>query len=303
MPYVVARDGHEIFVRTFGRGRLNCLLVHGFASDGRSWLLHLLPSFDRYRFWIPDLRGFGRSAAAPLRHDDPLTTFAEDLEDIIHSFGLRDVALAGISMGAFTSLRALELSGERHFRRYLHIDQGPIIRNRPDYRHGLLGERQDEFFAGLASALDRIDALGVHDYDSVPEPIRAALADVFGLFASCAAENLVLRTLTRALAHRESMIRSVMPAPGFAAHIGIMRAYLEKNYDMRETLSKLSLPMTILVGQASRMYPAPGQRMIADYAKHAVVREVPHAGHMIPMDAPIRFRRELQAFLDPPAGR
>jgi len=46
------------------------------------------------------------------------------------------------------------------------------------------------------------------------------------------------------------------------------------------------------------MYPPAGQRTILALAPHATLRELPHAGHMIPYEAPRAFMQELSTFLD-----
>jgi len=300
MPFLTARDGEKLFVRVVGRGK-PCLLLHGFASDSTSWLPFVTPLSNRYRFFMPDLRGFGLSRRAPLRHACPLTVFAEDLEDLLPQLGLHSVPVAGISMGAFTALQSFRLFGGERYSRYMHIDQGLVIRNSAEYGHGLMGRRQAEFFARMQAALERVEreraANAELDYSRLPSEVRAEFAAIFGDFALAAFGRPPVRAALRPFLSWEFLIRRLMPPEGLATYLQIMRAYLEQDYDLRSTFSALRVPTTVLIGGASRMYPAEGQRATARLLAHARVCELPGVGHVIPVEAPVRFVSELSAFL------
>src|SRR5690606_5074988 len=110
MPYLTMRDGEQLYVRILGRGR-PCILLHGFGSNSLHWLPLIWPFLHQTRFILPDLRGFGRSH--PVRYNKPcvLTSFAEDLDDILDILGLEEVMLGGVSMGAYAALQYHRLSG------------------------------------------------------------------------------------------------------------------------------------------------------------------------------------------------
>jgi non-heme chloroperoxidase len=302
MPFVRARDGEKLHVRVLGRGA-PCLLLHGFASDSYSWLPFVAPLAHRYRFYLPDLRGFGLSRKAKLRHACPLTTYAEDLQDIVEQLRLSDLPLGGISMGAFTAVQSFKLFGRSRFSRYLHVDQGPVIRNHAGYEHGLLGARQAEFFGRLERLLARVQR-GTEDgsldlvYDRLPADMRREFASVFAEFMLAAFAGESLRALLRPLVGREAVVERLMPQEGLVTYLQIMRAYLEQDYDLRPAFRTISVPMTVIIGGASRMYPAAGQRAIAQLVPHASLREIAGAGHVVPLEAPVRFVSELRAFLD-----
>jgi pimeloyl-ACP methyl ester carboxylesterase len=265
------------------------------------------------RFFLPDLRGFGKSSHAPLRQACPLTTYAEDIEDLCDHFGLRSLALGGISMGAFTAVQSFKLFGGARYSRYLHVDQGPVIRNSEGYSHGLLGPRQPEFFARMATLIDALEqvlasaqtgaamspaaaALSLA-YEDLPAELRAELVAVFGQFMMAAFGTPALRGLMRRLVRWDALVRSMLPQAALATHLQIMRAYLEQDYDLRAAFRRIAVPTTVLIGGASRMYPAAGQRAIGQLVPHSVVRELDGVGHALPIEAPLRFVRELKEFL------
>ena len=87
MPSITLHDGQSIHVRTVGRGK-PVVLVHGFASNSSHWLPNVLPLAHRYRFILPDLRGFGRSSAAQITDHNVFEQYARDLHDVLEHFQL-----------------------------------------------------------------------------------------------------------------------------------------------------------------------------------------------------------------------
>ncbi|MEY4513435.1 MAG: hypothetical protein RLZZ450_5557 [Pseudomonadota bacterium] len=296
MPYVRSRDGHSLFVRVVGRGE-PCLLVHGFASDSRSWLPFVAPFTRRHSFVIPDLRGFGRSHEAPLGRTCPLTQFAEDLEDTLAALAIPSLPVIGISMGAFTTVQSFRLFGGERFSRYLHIDQGPVIHNRADYAFGMLGAAQARFFTRLRSLLADLDAHLHLPWAELPRALQREFWALLADFAAAAFSTRPLAAVVGALTRQERFMRSMLKVERWQSYINIVRAYLELDYDLRDGFRAIDVPLTVLIGGSSRMYPPAGQRTIATLAPHAVIREIPRAGHMIPYEAPRAFLRELDLFL------
>jgi pimeloyl-ACP methyl ester carboxylesterase len=291
------RDGRSLFVRVLGRGT-PVMVVHGFAADGGSWLPFIAPFLHRHRFIVPDLRGFGRSHELPFPNACALTQFAEDLGDTLRALQVERAALIGISMGALSSVQAFELGEASRIARYLHIDQGPVIHNGPRYAHGLLGELQAQFFVDTRSLLEQLEREHFDKrWHAVPRPLRAEFWRLMGVFAAAAFTS---KTAQRALAwasRNERLMERALPTSNWQVYTRVVRAYLDRAYDLRESFRKINVPLTVLIGGGSRMYAPAGQRAIRDYAPHAELREIPRAGHMIPYEAPRAFVRELDAFL------
>jgi non-heme chloroperoxidase len=296
MPYIRSRDGHALFVRVVGRGE-PCLLVHGFASDSRSWLPFVAPLLRRRSFVIPDLRGFGRSHHVPIVTSCPLTHFAEDLEDTLAALEIAQLPAVGISMGAFSTVQSFRLHGGKRFSRYLHIDQGPVIHNGPDYAFGMLGAAQPAFFARLRALLHDLEQFLSLPFHALPEARRQEFWLLLGEFAAAAFSSKPLQTILRRVAQHGSIMRHALPTERWQVYLQIIRAYLEQDYDLSEGFRAIEVPLTVLIGGRSQMYPPAGQRAIASLAPHATLRELPTAGHMIPYEAPRAFMRELTTFL------
>lgn len=296
MPLVSMPDGQRLHVRVVGRGS-PCMLVHGFASDSASWLPFIAPLLHRHRFIMPDLRGFGGSRAAPLHLSCPLTTYAKDLSHLAQALSLEAVPLVGISMGALSAVKCFELGLAGRFSRYMHIDQGLVIHNTDDYQHGLLGPEQPDFFQRMRALVDAVGEPTEQSYAELAPHLRAQMAEVFSQFATAAFTSGSVQQTVRRLTGQPALLRFFLPEAGLSAYLTIMRAYLDNRYDLREAFRSIHVPTTVLIGGASRMYPPEGQRSIGSYSNGARLLELPGVGHMLPLESPRRFVRELGRFL------
>jgi pimeloyl-ACP methyl ester carboxylesterase len=307
MPFVRMRDGQRLYVRVLGRGA-PCVLVHGFASEGTSWLPFVAPLLHRYRFIVPDLRGFGRSHALSLSEccsraeprastTCPLTVYADDLECVAEAYSLRDAPLVSISMGALSSVRCFELGLGARFTRYMHIDQGLVIHNDDAAGHGLLGPLQPTFFARVRRMLDVLGHTLAPTFAALRPALQSELAGIFSEFAAAAFSHPGVQRAVRRVTSERRLLPLFLPGQGFRTHVQIMRAYLERRYDLRQAFARVPARTTVLIGAASRMYPVEGQRIVSRLNPRVLVRELPSVGHMLPLEAPRVFLRELRAFL------
>lgn len=296
MTWIRTRDDQRVHVRIVGRGK-PCVLLHGFASESRGWLPYVAPLLHETQFIMPDLRGWGPSGHVPLREACAVTDYAHDLEDILDALRLESVPIAGISMGALTTLRSYELYGGHRFSRFLHIDQGPKVQNEEGYEHGLLGPDQQAFFTRLRTNIDALEGHPAHvPYDDLPLGLRTEFWTLFAQFASAGFANKAVSRLAYFMASTEPLARRLLPVAAFRTHLRVIRAYMDQNYDLRQAFRLIRVPLTVLIGGASRMYPPAGQRAIAALAPHATLREIPHVGHNVPLEAPVQFVRELRRF-------
>src|ERR1700726_3400042 len=101
MPYVtVGKENSgkiDLYYEDHGSGK-PVVLIHGYPLSGASWEKQTAVLLAAgHRVITYDRRGFGKSSqpAADYNYD----TFAEDLHKLMTQLDLRDVALAGFSMG------------------------------------------------------------------------------------------------------------------------------------------------------------------------------------------------------------
>jgi non-heme chloroperoxidase len=109
MPYVTV--GHEnsapidLYYEDHGSGQ-PVVLIHGYPLDGHSWEKQVPVLLGAGRRVITyDRRGFGNSNQPTVGYD--YDTFAADLKALVEKLDLRDVVLAGFSMGTGEVVRYL----------------------------------------------------------------------------------------------------------------------------------------------------------------------------------------------------
>ncbi|MDD3764446.1 MAG: alpha/beta hydrolase [Nevskiales bacterium] len=295
MPYLRTRDGARLHYHDIGRGQ-PVVLLHGFAMPAALWLPFALPLARRYRFILPDLRGFGGSHTTRLSQSCLLSQHADDVADLMQALDLRNVLLGGLSMGACTALQYHRLHGFDRVRRYLHIDQSPRVRNDDDWQYGLLGPAQQERLVRWQELMAQLDPYRTFAYDELPPELRRELWLALSEFFDHAFHHRGWKAVGR-LARHERLIRRIAPTRNWPIYLDCVRSYLEDDYDWRPTLPRLQVPMTVLIGQDSVMYPAEGQMAIADLVPHARIVTFERCGHAIPFEAPRRFQRELRRFV------
>lgn len=296
MPKMTMRDGARLHYLDIGRGPA-CVLLHGFAMQGAMWLPFIAPLVHRYRFILPDLRGFGFSHRLKLSTPSILDQHAHDLSDLLDGLQLGRVHLAGLSMGACTSLQYNRLYGFDRVHAYLHMDQAPCVRNGDGWRHGLLGEDQARRFAEWGTLSEKLLACGRDTpFEQLPLTLRRQLFATLAEFLNYGFHSPLWRSLRHAARH-EVLMRRVAPTANWPIYIDTLSSYLRDDYDWRPSLPKIRAPMTVMVGMKSKMYPSQGQLSMAQQVPHARFVQVANSGHVIPFEAPALFVRELARFM------
>ena len=296
MPLFPARDGATLRVRLLGRGQ-PVLMLHGLGMQGRDWLPFVFPFLRRFQFVIPDLRGAGGSVAARFNQADVFHNHMQDMEDLVHHFGLRDFLLVGYSLGATTSLHWHAHGDFSPVKRYLHIDQSPCTDNKADWPHGLFGERQGHFYAQLRELLALLDAAPDQgDIARLAPGLRNAvlmrLTDILGQIAGHQGLHSAFSATTR----WSSLWARILPLAELADIRAYLHAYLFGAHDYRASAADFRVPATVITGARSPLYPPEGQREFAELigARHMVL---PRSGHVPLMSQPLAFTRALGDFL------
>ena len=259
----------------------------------------MLPLAHRYRFILPDLRGFGRSCAAQITDEKVFEQYARDLHDVLEHFQLDQTALGGISTGAYICLTYNRLYGFDRVSKYLNIEHTPQSRIGADWQHGLFSEKQEELFACFERLLVMAEEAGPETpYWSLPEDVRREFALTLTRVLSRALNNPLARGVARlAGQYAERLLAGpVFPVQNWYAYIQVMRAFMNGN-DTRAALAGIKVPTTLMIGAQSRFFSVDGQLEIQRHVPHAKVVTFERSGHIPMLDQPLQFQREFARFL------
>ncbi|WP_199424336.1 alpha/beta fold hydrolase [Actinotalea solisilvae] len=221
----------ELYYEDHGTGQ-PVVLIHGYPLDGSSWEKQTAALLDAgYRVVTYDRRGFGRSTKTTVGYD--YDTFAADLDAVLTTLDLRDVVLAGFSMGSGEVTRYLGRYGaDRVAKAALLGVLGPFLLKTDDNPTGV---PQDVF--------DGIAATATAD--------RFAWFDAFYQDFYNLDENLGSRISEQAV--RASWTTAIGSAPAAAA--GVVPSWIT---DFREDVTKVGeagIPLLILHGTGDRILP------------------------------------------------
>jgi non-heme chloroperoxidase len=154
MPFITVGTQNdapiEIHYEDHGSGR-PVVLIHGYPLNGNSWerqeraLLahgHRVVSYDR--------RGFGRSSQPTVGYD--YDTFAADLKALLDHLDLRDVTLAGFSMGSGEVVRYLGAYGSQRVRSIALLGAiAPFLLKTDDNPEGVDGQVFEDIKAAIVA--------------------------------------------------------------------------------------------------------------------------------------------------------
>lgn len=298
MAIVMTRDQQPLYVRSIGKGQ-PVLMLPGLGMTSRQWLPFILPFIGKFRFYMPDFRGFGQSAAIRFNQPDVFENHAQDVQDIIRQFNLNDLFLVGYSLGASTALHLQSKPEFASVRRYLHIDQSPCVGNRADWTYGLFGEQQPQLFQAFEQLLDVIAPYdGGLRLQQLPRQVRRAAVDSLGEIFEKMTSKPIIRQLFNWSAHWPLLMPHVIPLTRLEDIRLYLRAYMGGAHDYRTYLGQWQIPTTVFIGMQSPLYQACGQRVIAEKMQPSRVVEFSQSGHTPLLDEPVKFLREFGQFLN-----
>lgn len=297
MTKVTLRDGEQLHVTCIGKGK-PVMLMHGFGSRGAHWLHNILPYTRRFRFYLPDLRGFGNSHHANLDGLDVFATYANDMEDILNHFELDQVILGGVSTGAYSCLTYNQLHGFSRISKYLNIEHGPDSCHGNGQFNGIFREQQSELFAVFQNLLELAQHAGPIAYWELPAEHRIQFRDtVVRVLSQALHKGFARSVVTKSARLAEPLLtRYFMPVEKWQTYLQVMQAFM-KGRDTRQALSNIKVPTTLMIGRQSQYFSVETQLEIAQYVPHAKVVIFENAGHAVMVDQPIKFQQEFGRFL------
>jgi pimeloyl-ACP methyl ester carboxylesterase len=248
------------------------VLIHGWPLSGASWEKQTAALLAAgHRVITYDRRGFGRSAkpAAGYNYD----TFAADLNTVLATLDLTNVALVGFSMGSGEVTRYLGKYGSTRVRKAVLI--------------GTLGP----YLVKAADNPEGVDA-------SVFEGIKAAIRADRPAFLIDFLRNFYNYDVTGGKLVSERVLEDNWNVAVGASAIGTLACVDAWVEDFRKDIPQNDVPTLILHGDADRILPPDAtSRRQAKMIKNVKLVELPGGPHGVLWTHAVRVNAELVSFL------
>lgn len=259
-------NGARIYYEVEGDGQ-PLLLIHGGLGSLRMWDGVVPAVADRHRVIRYDTRGFGQTETEDVEFSN-----REDAVAILDHLGVRSTVVVGQSRGGNIALD-------------LAIEQPRRVTALASVAGGV-GGHEGELPEGTESPpwdeLERLEE--AHDWDSLAEMETRIWVDGWG------------QPMTRV----DQALRS-------RVHDWILSTYQAEKPEGRpqplqpsavERLGEVQIPVLVMLGTADEPGGILSSRHLARTVPGARLVEFENVAHMIQLEQPDRFNRELAAFLD-----
>jgi non-heme chloroperoxidase len=260
----------ELHYEDHGSGR-PVVLIHGFPLSGRSWERQSLALLDAgCRVITYDRRGFGQSSQPTTGYD--YDTFASDLDKLMTTLDLHNVALIGFSMGTGEVARYIGTYGaERVSSAGFLATHPPFLLKTPDNPAGA-------------------------DREFIAEVQAAIAADRFAYLSAFYADFYNLDTLGDRIS--DEVVRDSWNIAAGASPYGTGACPPTWLTDFTDDVARIDVPALVLHGNADRILPidATGRRL-RDAIEGAHYVEIDGAPHGMLWTHAEEVNRELTAFI------
>jgi non-heme chloroperoxidase len=218
----------EIHYEDRGAGQ-PVVLIHGFPLSGRSWEKQAFALLDAgFRVITYDRRGFGDSSQPSTGYD--YDTFAADLDRLMTELDLRDVILAGFSMGTGEVTRYLSRYGSERVTKAVLIGVvPPFLQKTDDNPEGLEAEAVEDIVGAIKA--DRLAYL------------TAFYADFYNL------DQLLGTRIS------DEVVRDSFTVAAAASAVGTAACPPTWITDFRDDLPAIDVPTLVIHGDADRILP------------------------------------------------
>lgn len=254
-------EGFRIGYHRSGEGP-PLVLLHGAWSDGREWRLQLDSLSDEYTVVAWDAPGCGRSSDPPETFS--LADYADVTAGLLHALDLNRPHLLGLSFGGSLAIEV----AHRH----------------PEAIRSLV---LVSAYAGWAGSLppDVIEARVAKVLAEADQPPETwARSYLPGFFAGPVTPGL------------EEEMLGIMNEVRAAGIKPMVHALAEA--DLRDALGDIAVPALLLYGEQDSRAPLAVARAIERAIPGAQLVVIPGVGHVVNLEAPAAFDREVRRFLN-----
>ena len=218
----------ELYYEDHGSGK-PVVLIHGWPLSGASWEKQVAALLaGGHRVITYDRRGFGRSSQPSIGYE--YDTFAEDLNKLLTTLDLRDVALVGFSMGGGEVARYLGANGSDRVRQAVFISSvPPFLLKTADNPSGVEGAVFDGIKQAIVADRPAFLSAFLNNFYNVDELRGKRISD-------------------------EAVRQSWNVAVGASAK-GSLDCVTAWYTDFRKDLPKIDVPTLVIHGDADRIVP------------------------------------------------
>lgn len=305
---ITSSDGERLAYRVMGDLKDPVvMLIHGHSMESRMCTPLVLPYSDKYCFILPDIRGFGSSSPYIADPEDVLATFAEDMEKILSTNGIEEIAVVGISFG---SLIAMEMMKRNivGVKKALFIDHSMKPLNTPGRKTGFCPDTQEipNFMSKMISAFRREVGLFQNgrwtyrrdaDYENMSEDFKKAYSKA-SKSTMLSAINPHLSKLLGLSSNR--YLRKINPMyRSWYTTMLLVSSFVENQYDYKKFLRDTDIPYDLYWGKETKMFHSDALKDYEDiqqFNKGDVVKF--DAGHDLFITKYTQFIKEFKTFLD-----
>jgi pimeloyl-ACP methyl ester carboxylesterase len=254
----VTVDGIPLRYRDVGQG-LPVLLLHAFPLNGAAFDAQVAALSGRYRFIVPDQRGFGQSG--PGEGPSEMTLLARDALALLDALKIDTVVVGGVSMGGYVAMALLREDAGRV--------RGLVLADTQATADDEAGQARRE-----ASAVEALEK-GV-------EPLVQTLLP---RLVAAGPDSPVGRQVA-------TLMREASPAAVAAAQRG-----MALRHDSKDVLARYAGPALVVVGEHDAVTPPEKAQQLAGLISGAQLEVIPGAGHLANQEQPERFNAVLDRFL------
>lgn len=268
MAYLTLRDGVPLYYEEYGAGK-PIVLVPGWTITTRFWERQIDDLARDYRIVTLDLRGAGNSGKTPDGHS--LSSYADDLHELIDRLELEDVTLVAWAMAVSVSLHLVAAHGQGRISRFVWVDHSPRFFSAPDWPYALFG-------------------------DFSPQALDKALRDL-ARDRPAATRTLLTGTMFStplSPAEADWMVAEMMKTP---TEVATAMLATVANVDLRPLLPHVDLPVLVVNGRKS-VVPCAVGGWLEEHLPNARRAVLEDAGHAPFWDDAPGFNRAVRAFVE-----
>ncbi|HZI11705.1 MAG TPA: alpha/beta fold hydrolase [Myxococcus sp.] len=254
----VTVEGVPLHYRDVGQG-LPVLLLHAFPLNSDAFNAQVKALSGRYRFIIPDHRGFGQSK--PGVGPTEMSRIAGDALALLDALKVDSAVVGGVSMGGYAAMALLREDAGRV--------RGLVLVDTQCTADDEAGRARRE-----ASAKEALEQ-GV-------DPVVQALLPKL---VAAGPESPVGREV-------EALMRTASREGIAAAQRG-----MALRQDSKDILARYAGPALVVVGEHDAITPLEKAKQMADLVTGARLEVIPGAAHLPNQEQPERFNAVLDSFL------